>query len=176
MSQASYERTGDNPARALREVLYEIDMLIVTGWFGGGSSHIGAALLESRLLHTRNLIDFFDGNRRKGRLGDVLASDFHVARGKVALSKAYRDRLNKALAHLAYARVGRRLHADADWPRDVTLLPVLRRCIEFMEQLQRAPALPIRPEDRDGLSVLLDNARRLTDHILQLPDAPARSA
>lgn len=61
--------------------------------------------LESLLIHARNIRDFFD---RTGRSDDVLASDFLGRPIRVRMSrlrsKKMRQRLNKRIAHLSYAR------------------------------------------------------------------------
>lgn len=86
-------------------------------WLGTGSSsdedkQETFALLESLLLHTRVLHDFFYPNKKKKpRPDDVLASHFipdwdtRCPRKPEYIGKQ-KKRLNKALAHLTTARLG----------------------------------------------------------------------
>jgi len=67
------------------------------------------ALLESMLLHTRVLLDFFYGNRCKD---DIIAQDFvpnwnnlRPPLGPYLADDSQHERLNKALAHLTLKRI-----------------------------------------------------------------------
>jgi hypothetical protein len=85
-----------------------------------------SALLESLLLHTRVLLDFFDKTDRCK--DDVLASDFvpnwadlRPAPGPYFADEDRKERLNKALAHLTLKRLDYD-HHDKKWN-----IPAIRR-------------------------------------------------
>jgi hypothetical protein len=78
---------------------------------GTGTDHEDmSAMLESLLLHTRVLHDFFCKDSRL-KADDILASDFidtwdaKLAEAKCPYIASRKDRLHKALAHLSTQRV-----------------------------------------------------------------------
>ena len=61
------------------------------------------ALLESFLLHSRNLIDFLENN---GKPDDIRCSDFAIRKKKVKLPhQNSKNKIQKFLSHLTWARV-----------------------------------------------------------------------
>jgi len=131
---------------AIQDVFYEIDVLIIASWVRLKNGCETPLSLETRLLHTRNLIDFFEKTSRgTHRIGneryendDVLAQDFGFKAGKIGINERDRERLNKALAHITYERIRYRSGNDVDWPLQTTLLPVLAVCGGFAEYLIRS--------------------------------------
>jgi len=99
-----------------RYVQYEVDMCIATAAaLNGGRMRGGAlenALIESFLIHARVLCDFFFFPSK--RKDDVLAKHFFHSddqwqpdyKKECPYLEANSDRLNKAVAHLSYARIG----------------------------------------------------------------------
>lgn len=125
---------------ALEHIYYEITQLIATL---PGSSNIALnnALVESRLIHVRALLDFFQKSARsmkkESELDDVLCLDYGFASQPVAIPADYQERLNKDLAHLTYSR-SLRLPKDKPWPHDKVVAPILERSKEFGEHIVSA--------------------------------------
>jgi hypothetical protein len=77
------------------------------------------AILESFLIHARNLLDFLFADSREPRIDDVVAEDFlevseqwPAARGKMdPVLETLNRRVGKEVAHLTYARLN--VEADA---------------------------------------------------------------
>jgi len=101
-------------------VLYEFDMLLWSAGLRGSEAHLAApnpedaarlnsALIESFVVHLRNVIDFFYPNPRRLRDTDVIAADFcdsGVWQHKVSKTlKEAHKRADKEMAHLTNARI-----------------------------------------------------------------------
>ena len=118
---------------ALEHVYYEITQLTET-LIGTNNVAVNNALVESRLIHVRALLDFFQRSARsvmKGKeLDDVLSLDYGFAPQTVDIPSPYQERLNKDLAHLTYSR-SERLPAEKIWPHDQVVLPILGCCKQF---------------------------------------------
>jgi hypothetical protein len=101
-------------------VLYEFEMFLWLARLRGSGTHLAAgnpidvanlkhALIESFVVHLRNVIDFFYPNPRTLRSTDVIAADFCDS-GKwqhkiPEVLKAARERANKEMAHLTTERI-----------------------------------------------------------------------
>jgi hypothetical protein len=122
---------------ALEHVYYEIAQLTET-LIGTNNVPVNNALVESRLIHVRALLDFFQRSARsvmKGKeLDDVLSLDYGFAPQTVGIPSPYQERLNKDLAHLTYSR-SERLTTEKPWPHDQVVLPILGCCKQFAEHL-----------------------------------------
>jgi len=121
----------------LEHIYYEIAQL--TGTMRSTNNvAVNNALVESRLIHVRALLDFFQktarGNRGGRELDDVLSSDYGFPSQEVDIPSQYQERLNKDLAHLTYSR-SQRLPEDKPWPHDQVIAPILERCRQFGEHL-----------------------------------------
>jgi hypothetical protein len=168
MSVHKYSLQPHEPAAVLDEVVYQIEVLVATSITGTSSTLINVALLESRLLHTKNLVDFFEKARHPPPLtfrvrvgdGDVLAQDYGFPARAVAISDQDRQRLNKAVAYMAYERNRYRLPDDMYWLSHFTLLPLLIRCREFVEYL--LTRYPLEEGYRDRLERLLRRVQTAT--------------
>ncbi|MCX5866029.1 MAG: hypothetical protein NT009_00915 [Proteobacteria bacterium] len=122
---------------ALEHVFYEITQLIET-LIENKNIAVNNALVESRLIHVRVLLDFFQKSARtkmNGKeLDDVLSLDYKYAPQTVGIPSPYQDRLNKDLTHLTYSR-SERLPTEKLWPHDQVVLPILGCCKQFAEHL-----------------------------------------
>jgi hypothetical protein len=122
---------------SLEHIYYEITQLIAT-LTASNNIALNNALVESRLIHVRALLDFFQKSGRsimKGNeLDDVLCSDYGFASQPVAIPVDYQERLNKDLAHLTYSR-SQRLPKEKPWPPDKVVVPILERSRQFGEYL-----------------------------------------
>lgn len=123
---------------AVRDVLYEIQQFLAMALPAKGDEAVRNAMLESRLVHTRCLLDFF-GNRRSERggkeLDDVIAKDFDFPHRKIPFTQIYKERLNKDLAHLSYSR-GERDAESKPWPLDETFHPLVPVIRDFLQHLR----------------------------------------
>jgi hypothetical protein len=162
MSIQKYSLPPHQPTAVLREVVYQIEVLVATSNAGTSDTLINVALLESRLLHTKNLIDFFEKTRHTTPLPfrvkianrDALAQDYGFPARPVAISDQNKQRLNKAVAFMTRERNRYRLPDDMYWLSHFTLLPLLIRCKEFVEYL--LTQYPLEEEGgRDRLERLL---------------------
>jgi hypothetical protein len=122
---------------ALEHIYYEIAQLTET-LIGTNSTAINNALVESRLIHVRALLDFFQKSARrtfKGKeLDDVLSLDYGFGPKTIGIPSSYQERLNKDLAHLTYSRADRP-PAEKPWPHDQVILPILSCSKQFGEHL-----------------------------------------
>lgn len=122
---------------ALHDVLYEIRIFLETTRETICRNEVIPALLESRLLHTRNLRYFFnrlqsERDQSKRDEDDVLADDFAFPHQALNLKDPYPKRLNKLLAHITYERYQ---HRCQEWPLADTVLPVLDTLETFLQHL-----------------------------------------
>lgn len=97
-------------------------------------------MLESLLLHSRNLIHFFEGPRKKD---DILAQDFLIGddselKLKIDVPSEWRERMNKDIAHLTYART-ERTQESKTWDIVGLVTPILQTCDKFLESTGRHP-------------------------------------
>lgn len=122
---------------ALEHVCYEIAQLVETLKVTDNNA-VNNALLESRLIHVRAFLDFFQKSTRRNwrgqELDDVLSLDYGFASQRISVPSTYQERLNKDLAHLTYSR-SQRLPKEKPWPTDEVVLPILERSRQFCEHL-----------------------------------------
>ena len=84
MNQDQIFPTSEQKEKILDAVFYEIEQLLFACSYKSGIINVDNALLESTLLHSRVLLDFYEKSkrrtRRKGKqtieMDDVLAEDF----------------------------------------------------------------------------------------------------
>ena len=119
---------GEPQIQMLPHILYEIEMLLNLPSVRG-TNLVEYAILESRLIHARNLKNFFEAARRKFP-DDVIPSDFGFDAKSVGLSKKIIKRLNKALAHISYSRL-KQTPETQKWTYADFINPIKSRCIEF---------------------------------------------
>lgn len=124
--------TAEGLTKALDDVHYEIQQLAFMTVRESSEIVINNAIVESRLLHVRNLLDFFEHSPRSD--DDVLATHYGFPAAAIAIEEVYRGRLNKDLAHLTYSRTHRG-ESDKVWPHEQVIVPVLGRCYTFVEYI-----------------------------------------
>jgi hypothetical protein len=124
---------------ALQHIHYEIAQLLVTliairndEGCALCRKRLSNALLESRLIHVRTLLDFFQMTpKRRCEKDYVLSSDYGFRSQTIDMPPRCRQRLNKDLAHLTYSRS----EYQTKWPVDQIVLPILTSCSAFCEHL-----------------------------------------
>jgi hypothetical protein len=129
---AIYNPTADEREKALGDVYYELQQLVAASVIGTDHPNVENALIESRLLHVRTLVDFFEAAPSSD--DDVLASHYGFPQTSLPIDSVYRQRLNKDLAHLTYSRT-KRTARDKVWPYERVVLPVLERGSAFIEHV-----------------------------------------
>ncbi len=130
---APYSPTSVEVEKALDAVYYGIDQLVAMVTAETKDQNLDNAIIESRLLHARTLIDFFEKSTRYE--DDILATDYSFPPTRiVSIGQDDRDRLHKDLAHLTYSRT-RRTDADKAWLHHRVVGPVLERCRSFIEHV-----------------------------------------
>jgi hypothetical protein len=129
---------------ARRHLAYELKMLRETSAAlrgkGIGPRSFRNAMLETFLVHYRNLLDFFYADQRRSLSHDVRASDFvaDAKRWKARRprldkeSSSYRERVNAQLAHLTYRRLK---YNERNWPDRRMLQQIEALLATFAEQL-----------------------------------------
>ena len=142
---------------ALYDVFYEASQLhsVFNKYLSSGIQNseqiIHDALLEKSLVHTRNLMDFFETTRDKALkatfpdlrittdIDDVICEDFGEPPRILFVEADLRKRINKLVSHITYSRS---LMNKTYKPYDV-FPPVLRECSDFFEQIRiKKHALP----------------------------------
>jgi len=118
--------------KGLDNLFYEIQQLLYTNGPAIGNRVVDNALIESRLIHVRTLLDVFQ--KAESDKDDVLAAHYGFPLTPIILESGYFERLNKDLAHLTYSRTRRSTSAKG-WPTKIVVVPVLQRCKEFIEHL-----------------------------------------
>ena len=96
------------------------------------------ARVESTLIHSRALLEFFEReSRTKDRKGyekdDVLLADYGFSPTKVDINPNYKERLNKDLAHFTYSE--RVTQDQKEWNYKELVHPILLRAKDFIEHL-----------------------------------------
>jgi hypothetical protein len=104
------------------------------------------ALLESFLLHTRNLIEFFQGTDKKPpykkNCFDIVISDFLTTSGKKfeivkegewGIAGTHKGKINKRLSHLSEER----LEMDKEWAEEIKIFKeeITKKFNAFVENL-----------------------------------------
>lgn len=126
---------------ASKHLKYEIDMFIHTARLIESkriSGGIGDAVLESWVLHLRNLIDFFYTEKKQD---DIVIADFmegdewkgHFPEYTSELRRA-KSRANKEMAHLSLSRVGIQTE-DRQWAVGALTNALLDRAKAFVESV-----------------------------------------
>jgi hypothetical protein len=117
-----FHPTVEQRRRAIYDLFYEIEHLIDVSTLStkNRSLVMQIAILVSVLIHSRNLLDFYERENRITRRGveldDMLASDYGFPHQAVNVPSDLRKRLNKDLAHLTYDRSKRRTLEEKWWP------------------------------------------------------------
>jgi hypothetical protein len=162
----------------LHHVLYEIQMLVDCSRKLATTQHSDCvthnALVESRALHARNLIDFFTFTRETAREDDLVSSDFGLPTAPISNADQIRRRVGKQVAHLTMERF---LDHEADskaWSQH-ELRPLLERCCDFLAHLgtKSVPNLVLDPELQQRQHGLLETLR---DFLIQLASAGVDSS
>jgi hypothetical protein len=108
----SFHPTPKQKDIALGYFLYRLEQLT------GSSMHrpmedqvVHNALVESALIHSRALSEFFERksrtkNRKEFEKEDVLLADYGFSPFKVGINPNYKERLDKDLAHFTYSERG----------------------------------------------------------------------
>jgi hypothetical protein len=164
----SFRPTPELKDIALGHFLYRLEQLM------GSSMHhpvydqiLRNALVESTLVHSRALLEFFERERRtKDRKGyekdDVLLEDYGFISAKVLINPIYKQRLNKDLAHFTYSE---RVTTDQrKWNYQELVPPILLKAREFIDYLlQNYPTLT--PDRRERCKRQLE---RIDKYIMKL--------
>lgn len=111
-------------------VIYEIKMLIETSQMEGKNCNQHNAILESFLIHTRNLIDFLWRNPKYPddvSVNDFLNDDFLELSDEI--HKDLTNKISKHLAHITYTR--NKPKENKGWEKEKILNIVHQRLDEF---------------------------------------------
>jgi hypothetical protein len=144
-----YKPTSDEVTGALSHVPYEVEQILglLPNLNSGTDVFTKNARLEALLLHTRVLLDFFEHSERDK--DDVLASDYGFPATPIQIEQILRERLNKDLAHLTFARQ-KRLGNSKGWDLKQLLTPLLQRFSKFADHIvkTRLSSLPTDQQKR----------------------------
>ena len=137
----SFHPTPNQKDIALGHFLYRVGQLM------GSSGHdpvydqiVHNALVDSTLIHSRALLEFFEReSRMKDRKGyekdDVLLTDYGFMPIRGVINPNYKDRLNKDLAHFTYSE--RVTRDEKKWNYEELVHPILLRAKDFIAHLLR---------------------------------------
>jgi hypothetical protein len=126
--------------KALHHVLYEIERLTACGpQLTDTRLDVRRSIVESRLLHTRCLNDFFKNTRStrdKKEQDDVIASDFgyHLEETPdktIPPRSGIVGKINKFLSHVTYSRADE----QPEWDFPETWNPLMTQSVKFLEHL-----------------------------------------
>ena len=98
-----YKPTNPELNGAPRAVEYELQMFLYSVECCQHLTLQRKAVIETALLHARNLLDFFTG--KPSRKNDILAYHFVGKPLKLPYLESLRDDINKSLTHLTYSRL-----------------------------------------------------------------------
>jgi hypothetical protein len=126
--------------KALHHVLYEIERLTACGpQLTDTRLDVRRSIIESRLLHTRCLNDFFKHTQSwRDQMGndDVIASDFGydpeaTSDKTLPISPDMVRKINKFLSHVTYSRADE----QPEWDFPETWNPLMTQSVKFLEHL-----------------------------------------
>jgi len=158
---------------ALEHIHYEFQMFIELAPMSiEGCQVLSNAILESWLIHSRNLDEFLkQQDPDKAKTEDVLAAHYGIMPDRRILSSENRKRANKEVAHLTYQRFSDvtykkwnkvEIYMDI-WPKLRDALGQLLKWIEYQPSAQHR---------KDGFVVVLEKGdevfRQLTQTTLEL--------
>jgi hypothetical protein len=137
---------------ALGHFLYRVEQLIFSSMRRPTVDQVvHNALVESTLVHSRALLEFFERKSRTNRKGyekdDVLLADYGFSPFKVQINPNYKKRLDKDLAHFTYSE--RVTSDEKKWNYEELVHPILLGTKDFIEHLlQNYPNLTLEGRDR----------------------------
>ena len=134
-------RTKDELNQASEALLYEYRMLLTSAGFLGSQiaadSDLALCVLESFLVHLRNLLDFFYSEPKRASdcsagdyLPDVAAWRQEIEEHLLSPTNEILRRIHKDLAHLTYDRIGKEPE-DRQWEVTRIALAVVRVMTAF---------------------------------------------
>ena len=142
----SFHPTPNQKDIALGHFLYRVEQLMRSSMPRPMLDQIVRnALIESTLVHSRALLEFFERkNRTKDHKGyekdDVLLTDYGFMPIRGVINPNYKERLNKDLAHFTYSE--RVTRDQKKWNYKELVPPILLRTKDFIEHLlQNYPTL-----------------------------------
>lgn len=139
-------RSPEELKKASNHLAYELNMLFflrpeLSEAMRGGvrsitDTYLTNAILESFLVHVRNIIDFFYNLSPRG--DDVIAGDFisnwrELSPPITALLSETKERSNKHLVHLTYARID--LEESEEWQFEKIEKDIKKVLKEFFENV-----------------------------------------
>jgi hypothetical protein len=159
----SFRPTPELKDIALGHFLYRLEQLIRSSMHRPVDGQtVRNALVESTLIHSRALLEFFEReSRTKDRKGyekdDVLLADYGFISAKVVINPIYKERLNKDLAHFTYSE---RVTTDQKkWNYQELVPPILLKARDFIAYLlQNYPTLT--PDRREQCKRRLEQIDR----------------
>ena len=153
-----YLPSSEELEEGLGAVHYEMKQLLDMAFLTNSDEALRNAIVESRLISARTLLHFFENGPRQD---DIICAHFEFPRTKLPVDQVYRDRLNKDLAHLTYARTKKRTAADREWPPQALVSPLLDRCYKFARHVLRTFEFK-NEQQTENWQVLLQQLTRAT--------------
>jgi hypothetical protein len=122
--------------------------------------------IELILIHSRNLIDFFEMTRtatasrhRRAQTDGVIADDYRFPYDPFQITDGVKRRIEKEVAHLTYSRCGLS-QAEKSWDFPSIVPEILRRCYSFLRYVHETFGRSLPINDAGRVSVLLDDLKR----------------
>ena len=136
----------------LPHIIYEMEILFNLPSVRG-TNFYEYAIIESRLIHARNLKNFFEAKTRK--LDDAISKDFGFPQKNLGISIDIEERFNKDLAHITYSRL-KRTPETKKWVYANFITPLIDRCIEFAQFVTQKYKAEISETDFKRLNRLIN--------------------
>jgi hypothetical protein len=160
--------SGELRTASDKSICYELDMLNETADIlqkGQADKVLHDALLESFLLHARNLYEFFNPTQFiKGKEDSVIADDFldvPNSLGKADISSFDKDKANNLLTHISYSRAAEYLD-DEGWPY-----------LKIQEEINTAMKIFVEKVDNSKIGDKLRSYKFTLKSNIPIPDAVA---
>ena len=129
-------------------------------------------IIECILLHVRALLPFFERPATSRPKNDVLAADLGFAPAALPIDPGVRERIDKDLAHLTWARAERK-PIDCQWNLGQIATPVLERALELIEHVLKGGAGELDGAGKADWETLRDQVRQCLGTTASFTGAPA---
>jgi hypothetical protein len=168
----SFHPTPKQKEIALGHFLYRVEQLIGASLSRQLNDQIvHNALVESTLIHSRALLEFFERESRtkdhkRYEKDDVLLADYGFSPTKIDINPDYKERLNKDLAHFTYSE--RVTQDQKTWNYKELVHPILLRAKDFIKHLlQNYPTLTLERREKYQKTVeRIDKSMNLAHKVL----------
>lgn len=145
------KRSEKDIVNVLQHVRYEIEMLCHPQLISD-SVYINNALLESRLIHARSLIEFFSPKTHVHET-DVRPEHFGFQSSDVGVDEDPVVRIHRDIAHISYDRLDRTPETKR-WFYGTFMPPIAKRSLAFVRHVLKTFSHQMAPTEVEGWRAL----------------------